>query len=103
MLFHVAENDAWLAGEAAGRYSPASLEAEGFVHLSTAAQVHETIRRHFAGKWGLVLLTVDPERLTSELKWEEGEPGELFPHVYGPIDVDAVTAVRELTVATWER
>lgn len=103
MLFHVAEYDTWVAAEAAGSYAPASLQAEGFIHLSTANQIHRTIQKFFAGRWGLVLLTIDPDRLTSELRWEEAGPGELFPHVYGPIDLGAVTEAKELTVATWER
>ena len=103
MLFHVVEREVWQAAEESGRYAPPSLADEGFVHLSTANQIHATIRRRFAGRVGLMLLTVDPERLTAEVRWEEGEPGQLFPHVYGPIELDAVTEVRELTVATWER
>ena len=103
MLFHVAEQDHWNAGQEAGSYAPPSLEAEGFVHLSTANQIHRTIQKRFAGRWGLILLTIDPDRLSSELRWEEGEPGELFPHVHGPIDLEAVTEAKELTVATWER
>lgn len=103
MLFHVAEGDVWAAAEEAGSYAPASLGSEGFVHLSTGAQVQATIRRRFAGRRGLVLLTIDRSRLSSEVRWEEGESGELFPHVYGPIELEAVTQARELTVATWER
>ncbi len=102
MLFHVAEHDHWVEAEAAGRYAPPSLEREGFVHLSTASQIHRTIRTRFAGRWGLILLTIDEEKLGSELRWE-GEPGQLFPHVYGPIDLEAITEAKELTVGTWER
>jgi uncharacterized protein (DUF952 family) len=102
-LFCVAESTAWEDARAAGVYAPASLKDEGFVHLSTAAQVHATIRRHYAGRVGLVLLSIEPELLTAELRWEEGEPGEQFPHLYGPIPLDAVTDVRDLTVTTWER
>ena len=54
------------------------------------------------GKLGLLMLTIDEAMLGDALKWEEGEPGEHFPHLHGPLDVDAVTDVRELTVATWE-
>jgi uncharacterized protein (DUF952 family) len=103
MLFHIVEREAWHAAEGEGRYAPSSLTEEGFIHLSTANQIHGTIRRHFAGRLGLILLTIDPARLGSELRWEEGEPGEPFPHLYGPIELEAVTEVRELTVATWER
>lgn len=70
--------------------APTSLQAEGFVHCSTREQLLATAERYFAGVDGLRVLELDPSRLASELKYEESTGGELFPHIYGPINADAV-------------
>jgi uncharacterized protein (DUF952 family) len=64
---------------------------DGFVHLSTAAQVRETARLHFAGQHGLVLVAVDPARLLpGTLRFEASRDGALFPHVYGDVPLAAI-------------
>jgi uncharacterized protein (DUF952 family) len=70
---------------------------EGFIHCSTAAQVESSGRRHFAGQAGLVVLEIDPEKLRWELRWEDSH-GEAFPHLYGPLDLDAVISVQTFSV-----
>lgn len=90
-LLHIAEPDAWSAADEA--YRPASLAAEGFVHCSTPEQVMATGRRYYAGRVGLLLLTIDSDAAGVPLKWERGPTGDLFPHLYGPIPIAAVTAV----------
>ena len=102
-LFHVAEAEHWTTACRTGRYDRStrglSLAEVGFVHLSTADQRPGVLERFFAGHEGsLVLLTIDPRRLTAPLRWE-GAPstaGEPFPHLYGPLDLDAVVAARPL-------
>ena len=78
---------------------PATFAADGFVHLSTRAQVHLPANRLFAGRTDLVLLGLDPDALGAPVKWEPGVPADpasmLFPHLYGPLPVTAVTAVEE--------
>ena len=59
--------------------------ADGYVHLSTAAQVTETAARHFAGESDLVLLALDGDRLGEALRWEPSRGGALFPHLYRPL------------------
>ncbi len=93
MVFHLVDRAAWAIAVERGEYRPASLLAEGFVHLSRAEQVLGTANRFFAGRRDLVLLSVDEARLGPGLKLEEGEPGQLFPHFYGAIPVAAVGAV----------
>lgn len=67
--------------------------ADGYIHLSTAAQVEETLARHFAGQHGLQLAAIDLEALGDAVKWEESRGGQLFPHVYGvPLTLDVVIA-----------
>ncbi len=81
----------WEAMQAAGRTAGAPIDLQdGFVHLSTAAQVKETAARHFAGLEGLVLVAVDEARLAPELRWEPSRGGDLFPHLYRELRLDDV-------------
>jgi len=66
------------------RGAPVDL-ADGYVHLSTAAQVTETAARHFMGESNLVLLALDTRRLDPDLRWEPSRGGQLFPHLYRPL------------------
>lgn len=70
--------------------------ADGFIHLSTAAQLQETIDKHFAGQENLWLAAVDLEVLGGAVKWEPSRGGQFFPHIYGPLSLDAVVAYSEL-------
>jgi glutathione S-transferase len=94
-IYHVASERDWQDAVKAGEYRVSTrgrtLEQEGFIHCSRAGQVAATANRFFRGATGLVLLTIDPERLRAELRYEAA-PGtdETFPHVYGPLDVDSV-------------
>jgi uncharacterized protein (DUF952 family) len=66
--------------------------ADGYIHLSTAAQVTETVDRHFAGQAGLVIAAVDLAALGEAVRWETSRNGQLFPHVYGALTLDVVLA-----------
>ncbi len=70
--------------------------ADGYIHLSTRAQLQETLDRHFAGQEGLWLAAVDLDALGDAVKWEESRGGQLFPHIHGKLTLDAVTAYSEL-------
>jgi uncharacterized protein (DUF952 family) len=63
---------------------------DGFIHLSAAHQLEGTLAKHFAGRDGLMLLALDPERLGPALKWEASRGGDLFPHLYAPLALSAV-------------
>ena len=69
---------------------------DGFIHFSTGAHVAETAAKHFAGQSDLLLVSVDATRLDNRLKWEPSRGGALFPHLYGDLDVAAVTRVEPL-------
>lgn len=87
----------WRAAQADGELRPDSLESQGFVHLSTPEQVHLPANRLYAGRTDLVLLHVEPARLSSPIRWEPGVPGDpdamVFPHLYGPLPAKAVMSV----------
>ena len=92
-ILHICTEDAWLAAQEAGTYRAASLDTEGFIHCSTPAQVVGSANRYYAGQSGVVLLSIDPHKLTSPLKYERASSGDTFPHIYGPLNVDAVVEV----------
>jgi uncharacterized protein (DUF952 family) len=96
-LLHIATPDEWAAAQRSGLVSPPSLASEGFVHCSTRAQLPGTLERHFRGAGPVVVLRLDAAAVAADLRWEEGHPGESFPHVYAPIPVAAVVAVEDVT------
>jgi len=96
-ILHITTEAAWADARRDGRVVAPSLADEGFIHCSTHAQVEATANRIFRGSGDLLLLEVDPARLTAPLKWERAtDVGEEFPHVYGPIDLGAVVGTRAL-------
>jgi uncharacterized protein (DUF952 family) len=101
VLVHLCSNDEWRSAQDRGEHRPESLEVTGFVHLSTPEQVHLPANRLYAGRTDLVLLRIDPARLTSPVRWEPGvatDPdGMVFPHLYGALPVCAVTNVTPYT------
>lgn len=104
MILHIAHRSDWDSAVARGIYAPPSLEAEGFIHCSTIAQIPHTANRFFRGQPGLVVLCIDESRLKAGPKYEppalEGTPGDLFPHLYGPLDIDAVVRVIDFPCST---
>ncbi len=91
-LLHISSPSEWAAAQAAGSYLAASLESEGFIHLSTPEQVLIPANERYHGRDDLILLVIDGHKLTSALVFEDSYgSGIEFPHVYGPIDLDAVT------------
>ncbi len=95
-IFHAALPEDWAAAFATGEYTTSTrgmtLAEVGFIHLSTHEQI-EGVANHFYGDVDqLVLLTVDPTRVSAEIRWEPPAPGvdELFPHIYGPLPIAAV-------------
>ena len=96
VLVHLVEPADWRAALVQGSLRPPSLAEAGFVHLSSPDQVHLPAAALYPGRRDLVLLVVDPSRLTDPVRWEPGRssdpPGMVFPHLYGPLPVTAVVA-----------
>ena len=81
----------WREAVAEGVYAGSAFDlADGYIHLSTADQLAETARKHYAGRENLVLLTVDLTTLDHTIVWEASRGGALFPHIYGLLPVTAV-------------
>jgi uncharacterized protein (DUF952 family) len=96
-IYKICPASAWREAEREGLYrGSADDRRDGFIHFSTAGQLAETLRRHFAGQSGLFLIEVDADALGDELRWEVSRGGENFPHLYGDLDLGAVTRVLDL-------
>lgn len=100
IAFKIVDRAEWEAALASGLYGGSAVDrADGYIHLSTAGQVVETLRRHYAGQSDLLVLTVDLARLGEAPVWEESRGGALFPHLYAPLPASAVTATQALSVS----
>ena len=97
MIFKICPAPLWEQAKRLGRFRGSSDDVrDGFIHFSTAAQAAETAAKHFAGQDDLLLVSVDAESLGAALKWEPSRGGALFPHLYGDLDISAVTKVEPL-------
>jgi len=97
VLVHLCSTADWTAAQESGEHRPESLDANGFVHLSTPEQVHLPANRLYTGRTDLVLLRIDATQLTSPVRWEPGvatDPDSMvFPHLYGPLPAAAVISI----------
>jgi len=105
MICHITTRAAWDSGKASGQFLSPEFGEHGFIHCSTPEQAQLVANAYFAGQAGRVLLVIDPARLTSPVRWEPPHTvgrlpgftqGSVFPHVYGPINADAVVRVVDL-------
>jgi uncharacterized protein (DUF952 family) len=96
-IYKIVPEALWRAAEALAVFDGAPVDvADGFMHFSSAAQVRETAAKHFAGERGLLLVTVEAERLGDALRWEPSRGGDLFPHLYAPLQLADVLRVEAL-------
>ena len=100
LIYKIAPAALWRQAQESGRFDGAPNDIEdGFIHFSTAAQAEETAAKHFSGRADLVLIAVASERLGDALRFEPSRGGALFPHLYAPLPLDAVTSVQPLSLA----
>jgi len=92
LIYKVCTIAEWQDARAKGAFEGSRIDLEdGFVHFSTALQLRETVIRHFAGLRDLMLVEVKTDDLGKMLKWEQSRGGDLFPHLYRPLPLEAVT------------
>ncbi len=91
-IVHICLEEDWQATQTAGEYQAYSLQTEGFIHCSRPEQVVEVANRYYSGSANLLLLWIDPSQLAAELRWEASD-GDVYPHVYGPINLNAIIQV----------
>jgi uncharacterized protein (DUF952 family) len=93
-IYKICPASAWREAERQGVFKGSAVDLrDGFIHFSTASQVEETARKHFAGESGLFLIAVDVDALGDALRWERSRNDELFPHLYGELDLGAVRGI----------
>lgn len=85
----------WFEAQQRCDYQTDSLDSEGFIHCSTPEQVVGTANFLFRGQRGLVLLVINSDRVTAPIRYEDAGNGQLFPHVFGSLNLDAVVGVQE--------
>lgn len=98
IIYHITSGSEWQKALQDGQYSAPSLSQEGFIHASTGEQVAGTANLFFQGQRELVLLVVDTSRLLVEVRFDAVHAHgieQFFPHIYGPINLDAVVEVLE--------
>ena len=94
MIYHILKAEEWEHARNSRVYTPVTFEQEGFIHLCTADQIAGVVDRYFYGQAHLVMLSIAPEALAVKLHYENLLGGEeLFPHLYGPLNLDAVRDV----------
>jgi uncharacterized protein (DUF952 family) len=96
MIYHIATSEDWNSHLTNATYEPHAFSNEGFIHCSTKEQVPGVLQRYYAGAKNLILLHIEESKLTALLKYEEATNGELFPHVFGPINKEAIVTVENL-------
>jgi uncharacterized protein (DUF952 family) len=94
VLYKIMSRQEWETAQAQGIYEGSGVDRrDGFIHLSAAHQVRATAQKHFLGKTDLLLLSVREAALGQSLKWEVSRGNDLFPHIYGPLPISAVSEV----------
>jgi len=97
LIYKICPAPLWRQAEERGFFAGAPVDREdGFIHFSTATQVKETAAKHFKRRSELLLIAVEEEQLGEALKYEVSRGGDLFPHLYGPLPVAAVSRVEPL-------
>ena len=100
-IYKITTRALWAEGQRTGTLPRSEVdEKDGFMHLSTSAQLAETLRLHFAGESDLVIARVPVAPHGAALKWEPSRGGALFPHLYAPLGMAAITAHEAVAVAS---
>ena len=93
-ILHITRRVDWETAVTTPPYRADSLTTEGFIHCSTAAQVLGPANEFYRGQTDLVLLVIDSDKTKAEIVYEDCyETGQQFPHIYGPLNLDAVVKV----------
>lgn len=96
-VYRIMRPEEWEAAQQSGVFTGAADDIrDGFIHLSTAAQVPGTHAKYYGGADGFLLIEIDAERLGAALRYDPSRDGQLFPHLYGPLHVSAVRSVEPL-------
>ncbi|MDV2996707.1 MAG: hypothetical protein N4J56_006361 [Chroococcidiopsis sp. SAG 2025] len=95
LILHITQRSQWEQARREGTYRGDTLDTEGFIHCSTPAQIVKVANKFFFQHQELIVLCIDSRRVLVEIKYEESEPEEQYPHIYGSLNIDAVIQVIE--------
>jgi len=94
VILHIISEEDWKKAQTEGVHTPSSLDDEGFIHCSTLEQVNWVANSFFKGHTDLLILYIDGEKVKERIIYEDtANIGMLFPHIYGPLNLDAVLRV----------
>lgn len=97
VIYHITSASEWDDARQKGYYASKALKEEGFIHCCEERQIPDVLQRFYSGKKDLVKLAVQTEKLTSQLIYDWSNAIEdTFPHVYGPINLDAIIGTEQL-------
>ncbi|MEH2375188.1 DUF952 domain-containing protein [Nostoc sp.] len=92
-ILHITKSQQWEQAKDLGSYRADSLDSEGFIHCSKSRQIVKVANTFVSNQKELVLLFIDSDKIQAEIRYEPAEIGELFPHIYGELNIDAVYQV----------
>jgi uncharacterized protein (DUF952 family) len=98
LIYHIVLPEHWSGNEGDHQYEPASLRTEGFIHCSFADQLDAVLLRYYKDAEDVIILEIDSEKLLSRLVEEPSTNNEIYPHIYGPINRDAIVGIVEKQV-----
>ncbi|WP_207493611.1 DUF952 domain-containing protein [Aridibaculum aurantiacum] len=103
VIYHLTTLPEWEEAQDKGVYDPPSFQKDGFIHCCTDEQLDHVMKRHFEQHENLIKLVIDPARVTQPLRYEHNESyNQEYPHIYGPLNLEAVTQVVFLDPITSE-
>jgi uncharacterized protein (DUF952 family) len=91
-ILHICTQSEWQTAQTTSEYRAESLATAGFIHCSRPEQILKVANQYYPGVSNLVLLWINIDKLNADLRWEESD-GDVFPHLYGPLNLDAVIVV----------
>lgn len=92
-IYILCEPSTYAQSEATGTFVTESLAQEGFIHASPACQLNRVANLYYQSATSLLILKVAIERLKAPLRWEPASTGDLYPHIYGPLNLDAIASI----------
>ncbi len=99
LIYHIVLPEVWERFKDEPEYEAESLKSEGFIHCSYRNQLDEVILRYYKDARSVLVLNINPHLLTSELVAEPSTGGEIYPHIYGPINASAIVGIEERIVS----
>ncbi len=99
-IYKIVTGDVWRQAKSKSKVPPMPVDrADGYIHFSTAEQLHKTLSLHFTGQGDLVILAVKTASVSDCLKWEASRGGSQFPHLYGALPTKAIVWHKQIDVS----